>query len=73
MKFMKAYPTLHRFYRSALKRHGAYSKVNRQIEKIVFVFVVLVDLLEQHLLRVFVRNVLDHYRRSLISKIQNFV
>lgn len=48
-------------------------KVNRQVEEIILISVVLIDLLKQHLLSVLVRNVLDHDGSSLILEVQNII
>jgi hypothetical protein len=41
-------------------------EVDRQVEEVIGAFVGLVDLLEEHLLGVFVRDILNHNRGSLV-------
>jgi hypothetical protein len=48
-------------------------EVNRQVEEVILVFMVLVNLLQQHFLCVLVRDVLDHDGGSIVFQIQNVI
>ena len=62
---MNAYPQLHLFY-ARVADADAYLRVDRQVEEVEELRVALVDLRNQHLLVVLVRDVLYHQRRALV-------
>ena len=64
-KLMNAYPQLHLFY-ARVADADAYLRVDRQVEEVEELRVALVDLRNQHLLVVLVRDVLYHQRRALV-------
>lgn len=51
----------------------AYLKIDRQIEEVVFVLEVFIDLLEKHLLSIFVRDILDHDGSPSVFEVENLI
>ena len=55
------------------KDNRSYFEIYGQVEKVIFVPVLLIDLLQQHFLSVLIRDVLDHDSCTVVLKVQDVV
>ena len=60
------------FILNQIRKYG-YLKINRQVEEVILVLVVLIDLLQKHLLCILVWDVLNHDRGPLVLLIDDVV